>query len=162
MPSNNNITQRRVLNFNSIDDCLAEVARIAAADSAGSLRTLGNWTAGQNLSHLAAWIEYGYHGFPLGKPPWRLRVIMRLRLPGMLKNGMSPGAKIPGAPGGTYGAKDLETQAAADRYRAALSRLKAGEPANHDSPAFGPMSEEKRVLLNLRHAELHLGFLCYD
>ncbi len=37
-------------------------------------------------------------------------------------------------------------------------RLKNGEPCTHDSPAFGALSHEDRIRLNLRHAELHLGY----
>jgi hypothetical protein len=63
--------------------------------------------------------------------------------------------------GGTTGIDDMESQAAAQRLLAALTRLKSPELAPHASPAFGPMSHEDRIRLNLRHAELHLGHLSY-
>jgi hypothetical protein len=50
---------------------------------------------------------------------------------------------------------------AAERLRNAFHRLKRREQAFHDSPAFGPMSHDDRIVLNLRHAELHLGYLDY-
>jgi hypothetical protein len=56
---------------------------------------------------------------------------------------------------------DIEVSEAAERLLNALGRLKAGEEARFDSPAFGPMSHEDRIKLNLRHAELHMGFLAY-
>ena len=56
---------------------------------------------------------------------------------------------------------EMETIAAADRLKSAFERLQSGEPAKYDSPAFGKMSHEDRIELNLRHAELHLGFLVY-
>jgi hypothetical protein len=56
----------------------------------------------------------------------------------------------------------METQAAANRLKAAFERLKSGEPAKFDSPAFGAVTEKQRIGINLRHAELHLGFLAYD
>jgi len=40
-----------------------------------------------------------------------------------------------------------------------LRLLESDELARYDSPAFGPMSHQERVALNLRHAELHLSFL---
>ena len=153
------VEQRRKLQFETIDDCLAELERIEEAERQGKLKTLGNWTAGQNLSHLASWIEYGWDGYPMDKPPLALRLVMKSMLGGILKKGMDAGVNIPGIEGGTLGADDMETQPAVERYRAALNRLKSGEAATHDSPAFGKMTHEKRVLLNLRHAELHLGFL---
>ena len=153
------VEQRRKLQFETIDDCLAELERIEEAERQGKLKTLGNWTAGQNLSHLASWIEYGWDGYPMDKPPLALRLVMKSMLGGILKKGMDAGVNIPGIEGGTLGADQMETLAAVDRFRSALNRLKAGELAKYDSPAFGKMTHEKRVLLNLRHAELHLGFL---
>ena len=153
------VKERRKLQFDTIDACLTELDRLEEGERQGKLKTCGNWTAGQNLSHLAAWIEYGWDGYPMGKPPLPVRLVMRFMLGRILKNGMDAGVKIPGVEGGTIGADKMETLAATDRFRAALNRLKSGEAATHDSPAFGKMSHERRVKLNLRHAELHLGFL---
>lgn len=147
----------RTLNFSSVDDVLAEVERLVAADRAGALRTAGSWTLGQSFGHLANWIEYGYEGFPF-KVPWIMRIVLRMFLRGILRKKMKPGARIPGASAGTYGVEPMSTDEGARRFRAALDRLKRGEPARFDSPAFGKMSEADRLLLNLRHAELHLGF----
>ncbi len=46
----------------SIDEVLADVDRLVAAAHAGTLQQIGNWTPGQVMAHLAAWIEYGYDG----------------------------------------------------------------------------------------------------
>jgi hypothetical protein len=153
--------ERRTLWFDSIDELLGELDRITTADANGQLQTSGSWKPGQILSHLAAWIDYGYEGFPMKAPPWFIRVILRMQLKKYLRRGMPSGVRIPKAPGGTYGADDLPTQEAADRLRTALQRLKTGESAKYDSPAFGAMSHEQRIQLNLRHAELHLSFLQY-
>lgn len=55
----------------------------------------------------------------------------------------------------------LPTAEAVDRLLAALARLQRAEQAPFDSPAFGRMSHDDRIRLNLRHAELHLGYLVY-
>ena len=149
----------RKLRFNSIADVNRELDQIAELDEAGRLRTSGNWTAGQIMAHLAAWIEYGYQGYPIKSPPWFIRWFLRLRLPKMLESGMPRGVKIPGVPGGTSGADDMPTDQGIARLKQAFQRLDAGEQASHDSPAFGQMSHADRIRLNLRHAELHLGFL---
>ena len=78
----------------------------------------------------------------------------------MLKNGISAGFNIPGVDGGTTGQDDMELDDGITRLKSALERMKS-EPAIHDSPAFGEVTEELRQKLNLRHAELHLGFLKY-
>lgn len=150
---------RRKLTFKSLDELLIDLQRLEDAERAGKLRATGHWTPGEILSHLAAWVEYGYEGYPLGKPPFFLRWILKRMLPGMLRNGMRPGVRIPGAKAGTYGQEKVSTSEGFRRYRVALARLKQNEPCPFDSPAFGPMSMEDRVRLNLRHAELHLSFL---
>lgn len=151
----------RRLRFQSIDEALAEIERIAHADQAGTLVAHGKWTPGEILSHVAAWIEYGYVGYPMKRPPWFIRWLLRLQLKKYLRGGMSRGVRIPGAKEGTYGMEKMATQAAAERLQRAFQRLQAGEPARFDSPAFGQMSHEDRIQLNLRHAELHLGWLSY-
>lgn len=152
-------TERRNLRFATIDDVLADMDRIVAAERAGMLRCTGNWAAGQVFSHVAAWIQYAYEGYPLSRQSWILRLLLRWMLPSILKKGMPAGGRIPKAPGGTYGAESLPTAVAADRLRAALRRLANREPALYDSPAFGRLSDEERIELNLRHAELHFSFL---
>ena len=151
----------RHLRFESIDDVLAEIDRILQADREGQLETVGNWTAGQIMAHLAAWIEYGYEGFPLGPPPWIIRWILRWQLKKYLRDGLPRGVKIPRTEEGTFGMDRMETGEAADRLKQALGRLQSGQPAKFHSPAFGEMSHEDRIRLNLRHAELHLGYLRY-
>jgi hypothetical protein len=72
---------------------------------------------------------------------------------------MSGGVRIPRAENGTYGTDVLSTEEGAARLRAALQCLTGCQPCKFDSPAFGPMSHNDRIALNLRHAELHLGYL---
>ncbi|NOX53747.1 MAG: DUF1569 domain-containing protein [Planctomycetes bacterium] len=154
--------ERRELRFETLEELLAEVDRLVEADRAGRLRAVGNWTAGQILGHIAAWIEYGYDGYPMAKPPWFVRFMARRFFKRMLRRGMQPGFSIPGVEGGTYGIDDMPTEEAAERLKRAIARLQAGEPAKFHSPAFGTISEEDRIQLTLRHAELHLGFLVPD
>ena len=66
---------RRQLRFATIEDLLHEIEQIVAADREGRLQTLGSWTPGQILGHVAAWIEYGYDGYPMQPPPWFIRVL---------------------------------------------------------------------------------------
>lgn len=152
---------RRKLRFNSIDELMRDIDGIAAADQAGTLRHLGNWTPGQILGHVAAWINYGYEGFPLGPPPWFVRIILRMRVKKYIRDGLPAGVRIPRTEHGTFGFEPCNTVNGADRLRRAFTRLQSDEPVKFDSPAFGPMSKEDRIVLNLRHAELHLSFLNY-
>lgn len=155
------VTGHRTLRFNCVDDCIAEVIRIRTTNDAGNLRSTENWTPGQILAHIASWIEYAYEGFPLAPPPFFVRWILRLRLSKMLRDGMPRGVRIPRTQHGTFGMDEMNTSEAAERLLTALNRLKSNEEAKFDSPAFGAMSHEDRIKLNLRHAELHLGFVEY-
>jgi hypothetical protein len=160
-PMNTANVPRRNLRFAAIDDVLAEIDRIVAADQGGTLKTVGNWTPGQIMGHVAAWIDYGYEGYPMRPPPWFVRFILRRMAKKFLRHGMPAGKRIPGVEKGTFGIEPLATAEGADRLRRAFRRLASGEPARYDSPAFGPMSAEDRIQFNLRHAELHLSFLQY-
>ena len=151
----------RKLTFNSVDELLAEIDRIIAADRASALRRCGNWTAGQIFGHLAAWINYGWEGYPGRTPPWFIRFILRRMKIKYLRDGMRRGVRIPRVKEGTFGLEPLSTEEGAQRLRQALARLKNREPVKFDSPAFGKMSDEERVRFQLRHAELHLGYLQY-
>lgn len=153
--------RHRHIKFSTIDDVLAEIERIRLADEEGRLRVTGNWTAGQILAHVAAWIDYGYIGYPVKAPPFPLNYVLRWMGKRILKNGMRPGVRIPGVKEGTYGQESISTAEGMERLKNAFMRLKTGEPCKFDSPAFGPMSHEDRIRLNLRHSELHLGFIQY-
>lgn len=152
------VSDRRRPRFTTVDELLADVDRIVAAERAGTLRRTGNWTAGQVFGHLATWINYAYEGFPF-RPPWFIRWILRKKKAVYLRDGMPAGVRIPKVQNGTFGTEELSTDEGAARLRRALLRLKSGEPAKFESPAFGTMSQEERTALNLRHAELHLSFL---
>jgi hypothetical protein len=153
------VQDRRTLRFHSIDDAMRDIDAIVAAEQAGTLRPLGNWTPGQILGHVAAWINYSYDGYPVARPPWFIRFILRMMVKKYLRDGMPAGVRIPKTEHGTFGIEPFSTTEGAARLRRALQRLQSDEPAPHDSPAFGPISREHRIQLNLRHAELHLSFL---
>lgn len=155
------VRERRVLRLESIEAVLKDLAAIRDAEERGELRAIGNWTAGQILAHLAAWIEYGYEGYPMGKPPWVLRWILRRMGRQILEKGMRGGVRIPGVSAGTYGADAIPFADAYPRLVKAFERL-GREECGFDSPGFGPMSHADRIRLNLRHAELHLSFLRWE
>ena len=150
------VSSRRPLRFDSIDQALAEADKLAAADRAGRLKQLGNWTLGQTLGHLASWIEYGYTGFPL-KAPFFIRWLLRLQKRKYLYGPMRAGVKIPGVEGGTKAIEPMPLDEALGRFRRAMERLKSEAP-KFPSPILGPLTREEATALNLRHAELHLGF----
>ena len=151
------VSNRRKLHFISIDEMLADVDRLVAAEKAGRLKQLGNWTLGQTLNHLAAWSEFGYKGYPQLKVPFFIRWILRLQKNKFIKGPMPAGVKIPGVPGGTLATEPAAVEEALPRLRQVMERLKVELPPV-PSPAIGKLTHDEAIALNLRHAELHLGF----
>jgi hypothetical protein len=151
------VANRRMLRFESINQMTAEVDRLVDAERKGRLKQLGNWTLGQTLGHLAAWMEYGYMPAPLNSP-FFIRWILRLRKRKFLYEPMQAGVRIPGVKGGTLATDPMPLDEALTRFRRVAERVKA-EPPTAPSPALGTLTHEESIALNLRHAELHLGFL---
>jgi hypothetical protein len=150
------VTGCRAPRFESIDQLFADVERLAAAERAGTLKRVGNWTLGQALGHLATWAQFSYDGNPL-KPPWFIRMIVRMRKKRYLTEGMPRGVKIPRVAGGTLGTERLSLDEGLARYRAVMERMRREAPTK-PNVIFGPMTHDEWIALQLRHAELHLGF----
>ncbi len=150
------VAARRTLRFESLDQVLADVDQLVAAERAGRLRCLGNWTLGQALGHLAAWSEFGYTGVPL-KVPFFIRWILRLRKRKFLYGPMRAGVRIPRVENGTLATEPLSLDEGLTRFRRITERLKTEAPTA-PSPIFGNLTHDESIALNLRHAELHLGF----
>lgn len=154
------VTGRRTLRFQSVDDVLADVESLAAAARDGTARTLGNWSLGQILGHLATWIGYAYDGVPV-TPPLLVRWLMKPMKKRFLYKAMPVGVKIPRTPGGTFGTEPMSVEEGLDRYRRALARLKSEAPQRRH-PIFGPMTHAEWIAGQMRHAELHLSFVRVD
>lgn len=151
---------RRALRFNSIADLAVEIDRIVAADAAGRLGRVGNWSAGRIFGHLAKWIEMSYAGFPF-KVSGFMRFIgttfMKRR---MITKGFPAGVSLPKSALAAIGDyPDMPAAEGAMRLKKALARLKAGEVPPHPSPLLGTLTLDEWINLHLRHAELHLSFL---
>ena len=131
---------RRQLRFESLDEMMAEVDRLAEAERAGRLRRM----------------EYAYTGAPI-RAPFFVRWIVNLRRQKYLYGPMRPGMKIPRVEGGTLATDPMTLEDGLARLRKVVARLKA-EPPTAPSPVFGPMTQREAIAINLRHAELHLGF----
>ena len=148
---------RRTLHFTSIEQVIAEVQKLADADSKGTLRCTGNWTFGQNLDHLATWVDYAYDGAPI-KIPFFIRWAMKPMKNRMLNQPMKPGARIPWVPGGTLAIDVVSTPDGLAHFQKAFARLTQEVPTQ-PNPLLGPLTHAEWTSLHLRHAELHLSFL---
>ncbi len=117
----------RRLAFTTIAEALREGERIAAAETAGGLARIGNWTPGQAFGHIAAWINFGFDGFPPEfRPPWAVRMLMKLMKSSFINKPMRRGVRIPGLAAGTLAMDPLPTERGLHLLRQALARLEAG------------------------------------
>jgi hypothetical protein len=153
-------SQRRVLHFDSLDQITTDANALAAAEKAGKLRKLGNWSLGQCCGHLAAWIDFSFDGIPI-QLPWIAKFVLRRMKTRFLNQPMRPGGKIPRVPGGTLATEPLPIEQGLQKLHRACTRLKKTAPTR-PHPIFGPMTHEEWKKLTLRHAELHLSFLRAD
>ncbi len=142
--------------------CLKEdLARIEAAERAGTLRTTGNWTAGEILDHVAKTIEFSIDGFPPEvRVAWPIRMIGRV-MKGRMTSGktLPAGFKLPKESAAFLPKPGTSTADGLARLRRVLERLDAGARCVHPSPAFGALTHDEWMRLHLGHAQLHLGFV---
>jgi len=150
------LSDRRILHFTSIDDCLDEANRLAASYRRGACNQLGNWTLGQVFGHLATWAEFAYSPCPI-KAPWIVRFMMGFQKNKFLHGPMKPGIRIPKVEHGTLGTEAMEMEEGLTRFRKAFERLKRETPTC-PSPVFGLFTRLEAQAMNERHAELHFGF----
>lgn len=154
---------RRELSFHCTGCLKEELARIEAAHRSGTLRQTGFWTPGENLDHVAKVWEFSLDGFP---PEARVSFFIRI-LARLVKSRMTsgktlpPGAKIPKGGGYMLPRTGCPFDKGLDRLRKLLERLDRGEQMTVPSPAFGRMTHDEWMRLNLAHAQLHLGFIAY-
>lgn len=152
---------RRELAFHCTGCLKEELARMESAQRAGTLRVTGNWTAGENLDHVARTWEYALDGFPPeARVPFVFRIMARL-MKGRFTSGktLPSGFRIPKNGSYMMPRPGCSFEDGLLRLRRVIDRLDRGERMEVASPAFGPMSHDEWMRLNLAHAQLHLGFI---
>lgn len=150
---------RRALRFATVAEMLADARSLASAPRP---ERLGNWTLGQALNHIAAWIEFPYTGYPPELViPDEVRANADATKQRMMREPMRPGERIPGLAAGTLVTEVVPTAAGLARLEAAARLLRDGDPSDqapHPDPLFGVVTRHEWAQISLRHAELHLSF----
>jgi hypothetical protein len=149
------LTGRRELQFNSLEEILAEVDRLA---DSREIRTLGNWSAGQIFEHVARVMEKSIDGFDSKLPAIMRFILGRTMKSRMLNKPMAAGFKIPRKAGSELIAPATSLEEGLAHIRTALHRLQ-NEPSRVPSPFLGSMTRDEWTKLHCRHAELHFSFL---
>jgi hypothetical protein len=148
-----NDMDRRSLRFESLQHIVAD----AEALSAGPVRSAGNWTAAQNVQHVAILIRLSIDGFP-ARAPWLIRFVLRFMKNRVLARPLKPGFKLPGNFSFLLPDDDVTWKDAVAELRREVDRA-ASEKMTAPSPILGSMSHEDWTRLHCRHAELHFGFI---
>jgi len=157
------VAERRVLRLESIADIETDLEALTRAERAGTLRHLGNWPAGSIFEHLGRAVQCSFEGFDGFTFPLWLRIFAPLVKTRMLNAPFPTGFNL---------SKDSDKKAwksgvgfdeGLTFYRSQLARVwpdgKASTAMLHRHPSFGKMTPDDWVKYQLRHAELHLGFL---
>lgn len=152
---------RRTLKFASMAELSAELDRIEAAHRAGTLRTTGNWSPGQILQHIGKFMKYPIDGFPPGKPPWLLRVIVQMIFKKKATAGALPptGIKLRGKVVYLLPDDSVSFDGGMAFLREQIARIARGERFTHPSPLFGKLTHEQWLRMQLGHSAMHLGFI---
>lgn len=145
---------RRTLRFNSHDEMLKEVDRLAAVSR---LRASGNWNLAQALAHLNGAMRISLDGTKIAAP-WWLRLIGGLFKGRLLRGPMPAGHQVPAKVQAEFVPDPaISQEKAVAEFHELVERLKR-ESRRHPHPVFGEMTREEWDELHRRHAELHLSY----
>lgn len=150
--------ERRKLRFETLDDILVDV-EVVTAGGAIDPPVTGNWTAAQNIYHVAFTVEMSNRGFDFSVPlPMKL-VGRTLKLFKMHTKPISPGINPPAKVAAAFAPPaDVTIGDAVQKLRDEVAYAKA-HGMTHPSPLFGKLANDEWIQTHCRHAELHLSFI---
>jgi hypothetical protein len=150
------ITERRELEFQNLNEVLAEAERLAS----GKVQTTGNHSFGQILNHLALSQDVSSGRVTPPPPPFFMKLMMPLmKRMALNSKPLKPGIKLP--PTGEaffWPDQEFDVASALQHLRDSMEYYKSYGPLEKH-PFFGSISREQDEQLNCRHAALHLSFV---
>ena len=149
------VAGRRKLRYRDFGELLSDAEHLAS----GPTRSLGNWSLGQALKHLALMMEMAVDGNPFDAH-WLIRLVARvLYRRQLIHSHMSPGFQLPAAMAEQLVPEvEVSPEEGLAALRAAIARMKT-QPLQEYHPLLGAMSRDEWREFHLRHAELHLSFI---
>ena len=142
---------RRELRFGSLADILADAESLAA----GPTRTLGSWTAAQNIDHVRRLIRVSHAGADF-TVPWVFRLLGRLIKSRVLRSAFKPGMKTVPA---FEPPAEITMDEAIAAFREEIDLASRPGAMSRPSPFLGRMTHDDWERLHCRHAEHHFGFI---
>lgn len=157
MPINTKTVQdRRDVHYKSMDQLLEDAEQMVA----GSSRTLGNWSLGQILEHLAITFNKSIDGFP-ALAPWPLRIMIRLTMKQKFLTQPFPAGFQISKKMESVLPKENDATKSLNELRTAIERLKHESPQALN-PGLGRLNVDEWNAFHLRHAELHMSFVTLE
>lgn len=148
------ISDRRPVSYSN----LAAVIEDADFLASHPYRTVGQWSYGRILQHLADSLNKSFDGFNF-RASLPIRLVARFFLKKKLLNEpMRPGFKLPKDQEALLPDNSQPVDEALENLRKAIARFEREEPTA-DHPALGPLTPTEWVQLHLRHCELHMSFV---
>jgi len=151
--------------YNTLKELHAELDRIEQSHNAGTLKTTGNWSAGQIFDHCSKPMQLAFDGFfdDESKPirfPFLIRMMGTLILKPMLgRSHMKPGIKLPAEASSMMPQDDCTFEQGIGNLRDQLARIDNGETMTQTSPLLGKMRHDQWVKMHLDHCRMHFGFI---
>jgi Protein of unknown function (DUF1569) len=142
------MAERRSLTFEKLGDVMLDVDRLLAGHV-----TVGRWTLGQILRHLAIAVRDTVQGPPSTSEPTREQDILRRRLfhRGRIPDGLD-------APPGLTPPPDLDARSEAESLRRAIALYPSRIGPFPAHPRVGPLTGEEWTRFHCLHCAHHLGF----
>jgi hypothetical protein len=144
---------RWAVDYATLEEVVADAERL----SAGPIKTLGNWSAGQIFTHLATAFNGSIDGFAYTFP-WPMRMIAKAFKGKLMAGPMPSGLKVPAGFAREVMPAPTSTEEGLAALRAAVARL-ASEPHRARHPILGDFSKDEWDRMHLKHANLHMSFL---
>jgi len=141
---------RRTVRYESYSDMLTDVEQMAVAD----VSTVGNWSLGQILKHLAMSVDSSIDGagFSLPAPVrWVMKLLMKRKF---LTKPIPAGFKTTKE----FTPDETSIEEGLALLRTAVDR-QGKETKRAPHPGFGKFTAQEWTDFNLRHAELHMSFV---
>jgi hypothetical protein len=146
--------ERRPVEYSSISAVLSDAEFLASHPH----RTVGSWSYGRILQHLADSLNRSIDGFGY-KSPFYVRIVASNFLKKKyLREKMPSGFKLPKAQEEKLPLQETPIEESLANLKRAIDRFQREEP-KADHPAFGKLTPEEWVQLHLRHSELHMSFV---
>ena len=144
------MSERRDLTFARLDDVMPDVEHLLEGHT-----TVGRWTLGQILHHLAASIELTMEGEPDTSEPTRVQGIAYRRF---FRSGRFPEGQHASHPN-LVPPRTLVTSTEAQSLSAAILRFSSSNGPFPSHPHLGPLRRGEWTRFHCMHCAHHLGYV---